>query len=61
LYDDNINIKNLIVNSFIKGNILNNYYITKEEDKIWNLYFKDSFFIDKEEILDDLSPEYNIN
>ena len=59
-YNDTIITKEIIIKGFRKAEIINNYYLTSEEEKIRNLYRFD-VMDGMIEIEDDLGKELNIN
>jgi hypothetical protein len=59
--DDNLITKEAIINGFQYAGIINNHYLSYEEENINNNYLYDVFGFSKLDILDDLGEEVNID
>ena len=61
LKDDNLITKDAIINGFQYAGIINNHYLSNEEENINNNYLYDIFGFNNLDIIDDLGEELNIN
>lgn len=59
--DDNLITEDTIINGFQYSGIINNHYLSYEEENINNNYLYDVFGFSKLDILDDLGEEMNID
>ena len=59
--DDNLITKDVIINGFLYAGIINNHYLSYEEENINNNYLYDIFGFSKLDILDDWGEELNID
>ena len=59
--DDNLITKDAIINGFQHAGIINNHYLSNEEENINNNYLYDIFGFNNLDIIDDLGEELNIN
>ena len=59
--DDNLITKDAIINEFQHAGIINNHYLSNEEENINNNYLYDIFGFNNLDIIDDLGEELNIN
>lgn len=59
--DDNLITKDDIIKGFIHAGIIDNSYLSYDEEKINKGYICDLFYVENSTILDDLGDELNIN
>ena len=59
--DDNLITKDAIINGFKHAGIINNHYLSIEEENINNNYLYDIFGFNYLDIIDDFGEELNIN